>query len=132
MAEYLLVNAIRSRQRFRLSYFFEGVKDDTRLNIIDAQTRVYIRRKDGKRKELDIVAESRDGRVVLVEVRNRQSKATLEHVQDFQEKIHIYQSQNPDAIVLPAFLCLGGFNKNALTFCQTEGIAWSTELERLS
>jgi hypothetical protein len=128
MAEQQLATALRSRKRFKLSAFFMGTTDETELNITHVQTRMTLQRDDGKGMELDVIATSSDGRVLLVEVRKRQVKSTVNDVQDFQEKVVVYQAQHPEPQLLAAFLSLGGFTEEALQFCQTQGIAWSTEL----
>ncbi|MCP4700591.1 MAG: hypothetical protein GY862_27620, partial [Gammaproteobacteria bacterium] len=108
MAEYQLANAFRSRKRFILSDFFQGVSDTAELNMHNVRTRVSVQREDGKGGELDIVAESGDERVLLVEVRKRKDKSNPRDVEDFQEKAALYQTQNPEKSILTAFLSLGG------------------------
>lgn len=78
--------------------------------------------------ELDVVATTSDERVLVVEVRKRQSKSTPADIEDFQEKVAVYQAQHPEQRVLAAFLALGGFTEEALQLCQTQGIAWATKL----
>ncbi len=128
MGEYLFANTLRSRKRFKLTAFFTGVSDDISLNLTDVQTRVTIQRADGKAMALDIVAESTDQQVLLVEVRTRQAKSTLTDVEDFQEKVAAYQSQNPQQTVFAGFVSLGGFTQEAQQRCQTDNLAWTTEL----
>jgi len=82
-------------------------------------------------RELDIVAETEDERVILVEVKKQQRKSNVEQVADFQEKVALYQSQHPEKVILAGFLSLGGFTQDALALCQAEGIGWATELEDL-
>jgi len=82
-------------------------------------------------RELDIVAEADDERVILVEVKKQQNKSNVEQVTDFQEKVALYQAQNPDKVVLAGFLSLGGFTEGALALCEQHGIGWSTELADL-
>ncbi|MFQ5617097.1 MAG: restriction endonuclease, partial [Anaerolineales bacterium] len=121
-AEHQLANEFRSRKRFALPVFFEGVEDTTPLNMLDVRERVFFQRSDGKRMEIDVLAEARDGRVVLVEVRKRQKKTGVPDVEDFSEKVEIYRQQFPEKTVLPAFLSLGGFTEDARRFCEQEGI----------
>jgi len=73
MAENMLATAFRSQKRFSLSKFFQNVKDNAALNIQKVKERVHIQREDGKNLEIDIVAESSCGRVVLVEVKKTQA-----------------------------------------------------------
>uniref|UniRef100_UPI00114CA7A7 hypothetical protein n=1 Tax=Candidatus Marithrix sp. Canyon 246 TaxID=1827136 RepID=UPI00114CA7A7 len=73
MAENMLATALRNKKRFSLSKFFKNVKDNTALNIQKVKERVHIQREDGKNMELDIVAESSCGRMVLVEVKKTQT-----------------------------------------------------------
>lgn len=126
MAEYLLANTFRSRKRFKLADFFVGFADDMPpLNLTDVQTRLTIQRPDGKAMELDIVAQSSDERVLLVEVRQRQAKTNLTHVEDFQEKVSVYQTLHPQQTVLAGFLSLGGFTADAQQRCEQAGIGWT-------
>ncbi|SLM30072.1 conserved hypothetical protein [Desulfamplus magnetovallimortis] len=135
-AEYQLATDFRSRKRFPLSIYFEGVADkdqNVELNIIDVRQRVKFHRQDGKEMEIDVLAESACGRFVLVEVKKTKEKIGVKVVQDFQEKVDVYVRQFPDKIILPAFLSTGGFTEDALTFCMdnhigtAEGIAWFFE-----
>ncbi len=129
LAEHLLATAFRSKKRFALTEFFQKVTDGTRLNIILVKERVKIQRDDGKEMEIDIVAQSSCGREVLVEVKKTQKKMDLNVVEDFQEKVAVYQKRFPEAIILPAFLSLGGFIQKAEQFCETHGIATATEIK---
>jgi hypothetical protein len=78
---------------------------------------------------VDIVAQTSDARVLLVDVKNQQEKPNHETVEDFLEKAALYQSQNPGKTLLLAFLSLGGFTEKALELCRHHGIAWTTELQ---
>ncbi|MDM8529890.1 hypothetical protein QUF63_01865 [Anaerolineales bacterium HSG25] len=127
-AEYLFANTLRSRKRFKMADFFAGATDETKLNMVHVQTRLIIQRADGKKMELDIVAESSDERVLLVEVRKRQVKANLTDIEDFQEKVAVYQQQNPEQAVLAGFLSLGGFTESARQRCEQAGIGWAKTL----
>lgn len=129
LTEVQFANTLRSRKRFRLADFFEGANDDQPLNLLDVQTRVMLQRPDGGKKEVDIVAQASDERVLLVDVKNQQEKPNHETVEDFLEKAALYQSQNPGKTLLLAFLSLGGFTEQALELCRQQGIAWTTELE---
>jgi hypothetical protein len=127
MAEHLLAAAFRSRKRFALSEFFFDVIDTSRLNIIEVRERVLVQRSDGKVMEIDVVALSSCGRVVLVEVKKTQAK-TAPIVDDFQEKVEVYGQQFPDHIILSAFLSLGGFNGSARDRCKAHGIGWAEKI----
>ena len=78
-----------------MSDFFPDVTETTRLNIIDVKERLILQREDGKNVELDVVAQSTCGRVILVEVKKTQSKTGISIVEDFQEKVKIYSQQFP-------------------------------------
>jgi hypothetical protein len=131
MAENILATAFRSKKRFSLSKFFQNVKDNTALNIQKVKERVHIQREDGKNMELDIVAESSCGTVVLVEVKKTQTKMGLNKMEDFQEKVDVYKTTFPDAIVLAAYLSLGGFTQEAGDFCLEYGIGMADKIEEL-
>jgi len=122
-AEYQLLTEFRSKKRFSLSAYFDGVVDERQLNIIDVRERFIFQRDDGKRIEIDVHAKSSDGRVVLVEVKKTQDPMGIRAVEEFQEKIEAYQNLFPNITVLPAFLSLGGFTGTATEFCQKQGIA---------
>ncbi len=131
IAENMLATALRNKKRFSLSKFFKNVKDNTILNIQKVKERVHIQREDGKNMELDIVAQSSCGRAVLVEVKKTQAKTGLNKVEDFQEKVEVYKTTFPDAIVLAAYLSLGGFTDEAADFCLKYGIAVAERIEEL-
>jgi len=131
MAENILAAALRNKKRFKLSTFFQNVKDNTVLNIQKVKERVQIQREDGKNMELDIVAQSSCGRVVLVEVKKTQTKTGLNKLEDFQEKVEVYKTTFPDAIVLAAYLSLGGFTDEAGDFCLEYGIGVAERIEEL-
>jgi hypothetical protein len=129
MAEYQLALDFRTRGRFSLSVYFEGVKDDTELNIKNVASRLYLQRPDGKNLEIDVKAESSCGRTVLVEVKKRQVKTDLKAVEDFAEKVEVYQELHPDQKTIPVFLSLGGFTAEALAYCKRQKIGVSTKIE---
>ncbi len=121
-AEYQLLLSVRSKKRFALSAYFNGVQDTTRLNIIDVKLRVPLQRENGKQMELDVAAQSSCGRIVVVEVKKWKEPVGITPVEDFAEKLAVYAKQVPDNTILPAFLALGGFTEDALTLCETQGI----------
>jgi hypothetical protein len=128
MGEHLLATAFLNRKRFKLSDFFENVADNTELNITKVRERFTLQRDDGKGMEIDIVAESDCGRVVLVEVRKKQVKTSFKDVEDFLEKVEAYKRLFPDKKVLPTFLSVGDFTGKAKQFCFTAGIGMAVEL----
>ena len=79
-------------------------------------------RENGKQMELDVVAESSCGRVVVVEVKKWKEPIGATPVEDFAEKLKVYATQFPDKTILPAFLSLGGFTENARQLCEEHGI----------
>ena len=109
---------MRSKQRFALSAYFSGVQDTTRLNIIDVKLRVSLQRENGKQMELDVVATSSCGRIVVVEVKKWKDPIDPARVEDFVEKVNLYATQRLDKTILPAFLALGGFTKDAQQLCE--------------
>jgi len=132
-AEYQLLTDFRSKKRFSLSAYFDGVVDERPLNIIDVRERFIFQRDDGKRIEIDVHAKSSDGRVVLVEVSPRlrgaktQDKMGSRAIEEFQEKIEAYRSEG--ITVLPAFLSLGGFTGPAAKLCVDAGIATAERIK---
>ena len=129
VAEMQIASAFRSRKRFALSDFFSGVTDTARLNITDVRCGVPIQRDDGRNMELDVVAESDCGRVVVAEVKKWRTPVRRNITEDFSEKAGIFSQQNPGRTVIPAFLSMGGFTKDALEFCRTRGIGTADKIE---
>ena len=84
--------------------------------------RFKFQRTDGKDMEIDVLAESDCGRSVLVEVKKTQNKMGVSAVSVFQEKVIEFGKRFPAKQVLPAFLSVGGFTNDALTFCEQQGI----------
>ena len=128
MAEYQLATQFRSKKRFVLSAYFSGMTDNSRLNMIDVKTRVPLQRPDGKLQELDVMATSDCDRTVLVEVKKWQTKISATVVEDFVEKVALYQEQHPDKIVLPTILSLGGFSGPASKLCEQHGIGMAENI----
>ncbi|MBF0119284.1 MAG: restriction endonuclease [Desulfobacterales bacterium] len=122
VAEFQLMTDFRTRKKFSLSQYFEGVEDLTVLNIINTMMRFKFQRADGKDMEIDVIAESDCGRVVLVEVKKTKEKTGLQIVKDFMEKIDAYKNRFMDKRVLPCFLSVGSFTDEAAHFCKGNGI----------
>jgi len=127
VAEDQLAKTFRSKKRFSLTKYFQNVSDAARLNIIDVQTRVMIKRSDGKNMEIDIKAESDCKRVVLVEVKNWKKKIGINVITDFIEKIRVYSRHNSDKKVIPCVWSKQGFSKKAGKMCELHGIGMATE-----
>ncbi|MEN8216019.1 MAG: hypothetical protein ABFS56_06520 [Pseudomonadota bacterium] len=130
LAEHQLATAFRSKKHFALSVFFNNVNDTTPLNIINVKERVIFQRDDGKGMEIDVVAESKCGRIVLVEIKKTKTKIGLKTVTDFQEKVEVYGKILATSFILPAVLSLGGLTEEALQFCQTHGIGTAHRIEQ--
>lgn len=128
LAENLLATEFRTRKRFRLADYFQGVQDDQPLSLVDVRDRVKFQRADGKEYEIDVLAQSNDGRLVVVEVRKRQEKSSRQDVEDFRDKCLAYQHKIGEQTLLSAFLSLGGFTSEAQTFCEQNGIATATQI----
>ncbi len=127
-AEYQLFTEFRSRKRFSLSAYFKGVKDSTKLNITEVRMREKFQRTDGKEMEIDVLAESDCGRVVLTEVKKTKEKIGLRAVREFHEKTASYSLRFPKKKILPAFLSVGGFTKGAVKFCKDNGIGTAEKI----
>ncbi len=76
--------------------------------------------------EIDIIAESNCGRVVVAEVKKTKDATGPKIVEDFHEKVKAYATLFPDKTILPAFLSLGGFTGDAGVYCKEHGI-WTAE-----
>lgn len=121
-AELQLAGEFRSKKRFRLSEYFEGISDTTRLNLSDVRLRETFQRPDGKGQEFDVVAESTCGRVVVVEVKKTQDPIGRPELEEFWEKLAVYIALHPDKTLLPVVLSVGGFTEPARRFCDDHAI----------
>lgn len=127
-AEFQLFIDFRTRQRFPLSVYFEGVKDDTRLNITEVRMRDKFQRQDGKEMEIDVLAESACGRCVLVEVKKTKVKSGVAQIRLFLEKTDAFAKRFPKKTILPAFLSVGGFTRPAKRLCNDNGIGMAERI----
>jgi hypothetical protein len=127
MGEHLLATDLWNRKRFKLSDFLPRT-DSTELNITKVRERFPLQREDGKGMEIDIVAESDCGCVVLVEVRKKKVKTGIKDVEDFLEKSEAYKLLFPKKKVLPAFLSMGDFTFDAKQFCEKQGIGMAIDI----
>lgn len=121
LAEHLLAIEFRSRKRFSLADYFSGMPDNRKLTMVDVKERAPIQRADGKADEIDLIAKTREGIVIMVEVRKRQESTDLQTVTELRENADHYAIQQ-GVVVWPAFLSLGGFTEDAKAFCTTHGI----------
>jgi DNA-binding Lrp family transcriptional regulator len=122
-AEHHLASAFKSKKRFSLLEFFHNVPDTTQLNIIDVRTRLIIQRPDGKNMEIDIIAESSCGRVVLVEIKNWKKKVGVNVIKDFIEKVKVYGRLHSDKTPVPCIWSKQGFSKQSIQMCELHRIA---------
>jgi hypothetical protein len=129
MAEYQLAIALRSRKRFKLDEFFHSKSElfDKTMNIQDVRMRISLQRGDGKNLEIDLVAESADNSVLLIEVKKRKVKTGINDIEDFLEKLELYKVLNPEQSVYAGFLSLGSFTDEALQMCELKKIGWAEE-----
>jgi hypothetical protein len=130
VAEYQLATALRHRKGVVLTEFFQGVTETTVLHLTQVLQRVVLQREDGKVFELDVVAPSQEGRVLLIEVKKTQEKMGVAVMKEFWEKVQVYQRGHPEEVILPAFLSLGGFTEEALQYCRETGIGWASQIEQ--
>ena len=128
-AELQLMSEFRRNKQFILSTYFQNVTDDTLLSIIDVKTRFYIQRQDGKNMEIDVIAESDCGRVIIAEVKKLSKPAGIAIISQFMEKIDVYSQLYSEKKVLPAVFSLGGFTDEAMEFCRLNNIAITDKLK---
>ncbi len=127
-AEFQLFIDFRTRRRFPLSVYFEGVKDDTCLNITQVRMREKFQRPDGKEMEIDVLAESSCGRCVLVEVKKTKTKIGVAQIRLFIEKTDAFAKWFPKKKIIPAFLSVGGFTQPAKRLCRDHGIGMAQRI----
>ncbi|MEM7533365.1 MAG: restriction endonuclease [Chloroflexota bacterium] len=130
LAEIKLAFVFRSKQQMgqplNLTDYFTDVADTRPLKLVSVMERVSHRLLNGDGEEIDIIAKADDGRVVMVEVRDRKDKTGTKPVMGLQTNALDYAEQYGVA-VLPAFLSLSGFTEEAIEFCKANGIAIARE-----
>jgi hypothetical protein len=122
LAESQLALAFLNHKSFKLSAFFQGVPDTSVLTITQVKERQSFPMDAEKTMEIDVMAESECGRVVLVEVKKTKTKIGLKVIQSFEEKLAVYGKLFPEKKILPAFFSVGGFTQEALDYCKQQGI----------
>ncbi|SLM32400.1 hypothetical protein MTBBW1_700001 [Desulfamplus magnetovallimortis] len=85
-------------------------------------------RDDGKEMEIDVMAKSECGRIVLVDVKKTKERTGIALVKDFVEKCDAYSAIFPEQLLLPAFLSTGGFTEEATRFCRENCIGISDKI----
>ena len=129
IAETQLAVSMRSKKRFKISDYFTDVTDENIVNLVDVRNRVLLQRDDGRKMEIDLLAESKDSRLIVVEVKKTKTKTGVQIIEDFLEKTELVKERNPDKIVLPMVLSLGGFTEEAVKLCREKGIGMTEEIK---
>lgn len=130
VAEVLLANDFRTRNRFTPSVYFQGVPQnlDQELIIQEVKTRVLFQCDDGKTFEFDIQVEAEEKTFLLVEVKKQKRKIGKLEIEKFCQKIHAFQKIQPDLLLIPGFVALGGFTQEAEEYCKEKGIGTATQI----
>ncbi|MBF0200133.1 MAG: hypothetical protein HQK66_02265 [Desulfamplus sp.] len=128
MAEYQLTCELRSKKSFPLSRYFSGVADDTPWRMQDVRMRVKFSRADGREMELDVLARSHDGRILVVEVKKTRQPSGIALIREFLEKVTAFSVMHPENHIVPAFFSVGGFTGEAREYCREAGVAVATSL----
>jgi hypothetical protein len=128
IAETQLAVSMRSRKRFTLSEYFDNVTDEEAVNLVDVRNRVVLQRDDGRKLEIDLLAASKDNRLIAVEVKKTKAKTGLQIIEDFLEKVDLLTRKNPGKPVVPMVLSLGGFTEEAAKLCREKRIGTAEEI----
>ncbi|MEM7537998.1 MAG: hypothetical protein AAF639_37855, partial [Chloroflexota bacterium] len=133
LAEMEMAFAFRSKQQtgqpIQLSDYFTGVTNTQPLTLVSVMERISHRMLNGDGEEIDIIAKADDGRVLMVEVRDRQDKTGAKPVMGLQTNALDYAEQY-GVTVLPAFLSLSGFTEEAKSFCEANGIGMAETIAK--
>ena len=123
--------AFRSKQQMgqplNLADYFTNITDTRPLKLVSVMERISHRLLNGDGEEIDIIAKADDGRVVMVEVRDRRDKTGTKPVMGLQTNALDYAAQY-GVTVLPAFLSLSGFTEEATVFCKANGVGMAEEV----
>ena len=121
----MLAFVFRSKQQtgqpLYLADYFTGAADTQPLTLVSVMERIPHRLLNGDGEEIDIIAKADDGRVLMVEVRDRQDKTGMKPLMGLQTNALDYAEQF-NVTVLPAFLSLSGFTTEAIDFCKANRI----------
>jgi DNA-binding Lrp family transcriptional regulator len=129
IAETQLAVSMRSRKRFKLMEYFDHVGDEEAVNLTDVKNRVIVQRDDGRKFEIDLLASSTDNRLIAVEVKKTKTKTGRQIIEDFLEKTEVLKEKNPDSMVLPMVLSLGGFTEEAARLCREKKIGMAEKIK---
>ena len=127
-AELQLMCDMQMRGSFPFSTYFKGIADDETFTLAAIHSRHMVQTPLGKKRELDIRADGRDKRSLLVEVKKTTAKTGTPAIKSFLTTIDLFRNQNPKRQVVPAFFSLAGFTKPALTLCAEKGIGVAESL----
>ena len=119
---------VKKSGSFNLTFFADKLSTAEMRYWVSSEVSARDGQLDGKEHEIDVVAQSRDNRVILVEVRKRQEKSNLTDVEDLRDKVADYANLHDGQSILPAFLSLGGFTAEAQAFCAQAGIATAEQI----
>ncbi|MEM7537465.1 MAG: restriction endonuclease, partial [Chloroflexota bacterium] len=135
LAEMKMAFVFRGKQQagqpINLADYFTNITDTHPLTIVSVMERISHRMLNGDGEEIDIIAKADDGRVVMVEVRDRKDKTGTKPVMGLQTNALDYAAQY-GVTVLPAFLSLSGFTEEATAFCQANGIGMAEKVVKAS
>jgi hypothetical protein len=123
VAEMQLANSLRSRKKITIDEYFQGAAHTEPLDMIAVRTRVFIQRPDGKNLELNVLAESACGHLLVVEVKKTKTKTGFNIIKAFLEKANVLAAERPEQTVIPAVLSLGGFTEEAQELLMEQGVA---------
>ncbi|KPA18523.1 ATPase domain protein, prokaryote domain protein [Candidatus Magnetomorum sp. HK-1] len=127
LAEYQLAFDFKTRNKFKLSVYFENIKYKKILSIANVSIRSTVRKNVESEMEFDVMANSDCGRLIIVEVKKTKDKIGIKDVRSFFQKTEIYSKRIKEKII-PCYLALGGFTQKALSFCIEKNIGYATEI----
>ncbi|MDJ0842084.1 MAG: hypothetical protein QNK37_36620 [Acidobacteriota bacterium] len=129
LAEAQLEIDMRIRASFRPSVYFEGLPEDPELVVGELFPRYMVQGPDGKKGEIDLRVDDRDGKItLLVEVKKTREPSGEAVVKKLITRATLFAERNQERMVLSAVLSLGGFTEEARELCADKKVGTATAI----
>ena len=128
-AELQLENDMRTRKKFKLSVYFEGIGDDREFEIARIYPRHVVQAPNTRGGEIDLRVDGIDERTLIIEVKKHKNPIDASAVTTLSERAATFAAEHPDRVVIPCLLATGGFSPDALDACKAADIATASKID---
>ncbi|MDJ0842587.1 MAG: hypothetical protein QNK37_39170, partial [Acidobacteriota bacterium] len=103
-AELQLENDMRTRKKFKLSVYFEGIGDDREFEIARIYPRHVVQAPNTRGGEIDLRVDGIDERTLIIEVKKHKNPIDASAVTTLSERAATFAAEHPDRVVIPCLL----------------------------